>query len=111
MRARRTDTVHKDVLRALKMLGLPYRDLSATGGGVQDLLVGVPSIMTGGLRMPFPSWLLVEVKTPQNKRGTVKPSQFTNKQREWYAKSAGFPRLVVTGFEDAVEKLREMMGS
>lgn len=112
MRARRTDTTHREVLRALKMLGLPYRDLSATGGGVQDLLVGVwGSIRAGDFDRREPRWILVEVKTPQNKRGTVKPSQFTDKQREWYAKSAGFPRLVVTGFEDAVEKLRDMMGS
>lgn len=100
MRARRTDTTHKEVLRALKLLGLPYRDLSGTGGGVQDLLVGLPTL----------TWVLVEVKTLKNKRGTIKPSQFTKRQREWYAKSEGFPRLVVTGFADALEKLREMGG-
>jgi len=52
---------------------------------------------------------MVEVKTP-NKSGGVKPSKFTKAQNEWYEKTAGYPRLVVTGPQDAVDQFRRMVG-
>lgn len=104
MRARRTDAKHKEVARAIDRLGLQKKDLSRTGGGVGDFLVPIRP------RLADPFWLEVEVKTPRNKRGEATPSQFTPAQKKWYAETEGLPRIVVTGFEDAIRKLREMMG-
>lgn len=78
--------------------------LHAHGAGLEDILVG--------LRKPVGDrgeWVLVECKVP-NKSGGVKPSKFTPAQREWYAQTDGFPRLVVTSAQDAVDQLRRMAG-
>jgi len=99
MRARRTDAKHKEVARAFETLGLPFLDTSGAGGGLEDFVVG---LRTG--------WLMVEVKTILNKRGTVKPSQYTPAQQKWRAMTTGLPRITVTGFEDAMTQLRAVLG-
>ncbi len=107
MRVRRTDSNHRAVLDAIRMLGYPCMSLHAHGGGLEDIIVG--------LRCPqlfcdvHKRWVMVEVKVP-NKSGGVKPSKFTDAQREWYAQTEGFPRLVVTSAQDAVDKLRKLAG-
>jgi hypothetical protein len=87
-------------------MGYPCRSLHTQGGGVQDFLVGVPDLHG----MTKHAWVLVECKVARNKRGAVTESQFTDKQREWYSLTSGFPRLVVTSAQDAVEQLRRMVG-
>lgn len=105
MRARRTDANHKAVIDAIRALGYPVKSLHTQGGGVEDLLVGVKwRIKDITIRA---AWILVEVKVP-NKSGTVKPSKFTPAQRKWYAETEGFPRLVVTSAQDAVDQLRKL---
>jgi len=104
MRSRRTDTKHREVARAIELVCGAKKDLSATGGGVGDFLAP----MRPRSRPPF--WLEVEVKTPRNKRGEATESQFTPAQKKWYAATEGLPRIVVTGFEDALRQLRELMG-
>lgn len=113
MRARRTDSNHRAVLDAIRMLGYPCMSLHAHGGGLEDIIVGLrcpadkphcPCNSPGHRR-----WVLVECKVP-NKSGGVKPSKFTDAQREWYAQTEGFPRLVVTSAQDAVEQIRRMAG-
>jgi len=80
--------------------------LHAAGNGLEDIIVGVPSSVW---RCGANQWVMVEVKTP-NKSGGVKPSKFTKAQNEWYEKTAGYPRLVVTGPQDAVDQFRRMVG-
>lgn len=107
MRARRTDAKHKAVLDAIRALGYPCMSLHAHGKGLEDILVGMPGESTP-LVSRQPSWLLVEVKTVLTEStGRVK---FTPAQREWYAQTEGFPRLVVTSAQDAVDQLRRMAG-
>lgn len=108
MRARRTDQNHRAVTAAIRALGYPVRSLHTQGGGVEDLLVGVPGCNRDGCRSHAPRWILVEVKDAKNKRGTIRPSQFTYRQREWYAQTEGFPRLVVVSAQDAVDQLRRL---
>lgn len=108
MRARRTDANHKAVTDAIKRLGCPVKSLHTQGGGVQDLLVGVTANLIGGKQK---LWLLVEVKRSRNKTNDdIWDSQYTPAQLEWYAQTEGFPRLVVTSAQDAVDKLRRMTG-
>lgn len=118
MRAKRTDANHRSVVAAIRALGCPVKSLHTQGGGVEDLLVGISTrVVTYSARNEYESneygtrrsWVLVEVKVP-NKSGTVKPSKFTPAQREWYAQTTGFPRLVVTSAQDAVDQLRRMAG-
>jgi hypothetical protein len=106
MRARRTDQNHQAVTDAIRALGYPVKSLHTQGGGVEDLLVGVTTSLLGGEQK---LWLLVEVKRSHNKAGTVQPSQFTPDQLAWYARTQGFPRLIVTSPQDAVDKLRSLM--
>ena len=110
MRARRTDQTHKGIADALRALGLPFRSLHTQGGGVQDFLVGVRGCSEPACTSHPPRWVLVEAKTPRNKRGEATESQFTPAQKEWYAATEGFPRLVVTSAQDAVDQLRRMAG-
>jgi len=107
VRAKRTDANHKAVTDAIRKLGYPFKSLHTQGGGVQDLLVGIPDLH--GVRRP--GWVLVEIKRSRNKTNDdIWDSQFTDKQREWYAQTEGFPRLVVTSAQDAVDQLRRMVG-
>jgi hypothetical protein len=85
--------------------------LHTQGGGVQDFLVGIP--LKHDLfpyYKPDKRWILVECKVARNKRGEVTESQFTPAQREWYQQTEGFPRLVVTSAQDAVDQIRRMTG-
>jgi hypothetical protein len=108
MRARRTDAKHAAVLDAIRALGYPCMSLHAHGKGLEDILVGLRQLDEVALEV-HKSWVLVEVKTPRPS-GNVTASSFTPAQREWYALTQGFPRLVVTSAQDAVEKLRRMTG-
>jgi hypothetical protein len=105
MRARRTDGNHKAVTNAIRALGYPVKSLHTQGGGVEDLLVGVTTALVGGEQK---LWLLVEVKRIE--RESTGYYRHTPAQLEWYEQTMGFPRLVVTSPQDAVEKLRRMTG-
>jgi len=116
MRARRTDQRHAAVLDAIRALGFPCMSLHAHGKGLEDILVGVRKpiglvmdLKTGIERLEHAKrWVLVEVKTILTEStGRVK---FTPAQKEWYAQTEGFPRLIVTGPQDAVDKLRRLTG-
>lgn len=101
----RTDTTHKEGARALDLLGFVYKDTSRSGDGLEDYIVAIPH------RKVSAFWCVLEMKTPMNKTNDdVRPSQFTEKQREWHEKTAHLPRIVATGFLDALEKLRKMAG-
>jgi hypothetical protein len=126
-RFRRTDTVHKECLRAVKLLGLPYRDLSATGGGVGDIIVLMPARVqevqvanaNSGPSLVYPMfitmpayWLELECKTPMNKKDDkIWMSQYTPAQLKWREQTKDAPRLEVKGFEDCLTKLRERMAA
>lgn len=109
MRARRTDKGHQAVLDAIRAVGFPCMSLHTHGGGLEDIIVGVRcdaiNCTTDGHRR----WVLVEVKSTRNKAGTATASQFTKPQLDWYAQTTGFPRLVVTSAQEAVDKLRGMV--
>lgn len=105
MRARRTDANHRSVTAAIRGLGFPVKSLHTQGGGVEDLLVGVT---VAALGTEVKQWVLVEVKRIlTDSTGRVR---YTPAQLAWYEQTQGFPRLVVTSPQDAVDKLRRMAG-
>lgn len=115
MRARRTDGNHKAVLEALRRLGYPCKSLHTQGGGVEDILVGMSRVelrwIAGGpFKVMVRLWVLLEMKVAKNQQGTTQPSQFTRAQKEWYAKTLGFPRVVAVSAEDAIRQLRALAG-
>jgi hypothetical protein len=105
MRARRTDSNHRAVAEAIRALGYPVKSLHTQGGGVEDLLVG---LTTAALGTEVKSWLLVEVKKVE--RESTGYYRHTPAQLAWYERTQGFPRLVVTSAQDAVNKLRRITG-
>lgn len=105
MRARRTDANHRAVTEAIRSLGYPVKSLHTQGGGVEDLLVGVT---TAALGTEVKSWLLIEVKRVE--RESTGYYRHTPAQLRWYEQTQGFPRLVVTSAQDAVNKLRRIAG-
>lgn len=107
MRAKRTDKAHAVVLAAIRAIGCPCMSLHAHGGGLEDIIVGIDCPVKSCQQ--HKRWLLVEVKTP-NKSGTVKPSKFTPAQRAWYAETQGYPRIIVTSAQDAVDQIRRLQG-
>jgi hypothetical protein len=110
MRARRTDANHRAVAEAIRKLGYPVKSLHTQGGGVEDLLVGV-NYDTNTFMGRAKAWVLVEVKRSRNKTNDgIWDSQYTPAQKAWYQATEGFPRLVVTSAQDAIEKLRRMVG-
>ena len=68
-RARR-DTIHADIVAALRAVGASVQDLAAVGGGVPDILVGYRGVN-----------YLMEIKTP---RHTTKAGTHA-RQQEWHA--------------------------
>lgn len=108
----RADSCQPECIRAIKLLGLPFRVLSANGGGVGDILVLIPERDVGRV-LPEPAYFLeVECKVPQNKSNSkIWKSQYTKAQREWREQTPNAPRITVTGFEDTLRQLRELMGS
>lgn len=107
MRARRTDKAHKAVLDAIRAMGLPCMSLHAAGNGLEDIIVGIQARwMKGGLACTQKRWVMVEVKTVETK--TTGYVRHTEAQKEWYALTPGFPRLIVTSAEDAKEKLNHL---
>jgi hypothetical protein len=105
MRARRTDANHRAVTEAIRALGMPVKSLHTQGGGVEDLLVGVTVAVLGA---ETKAWVLVEVKKVE--RESTGYIRHTPAQLRWYEQTQGFPRLVVTSPQDAVDKLRRMQG-
>lgn len=101
MRAKRTDGNHRAVTAAIRALGLPVKSLHTQGGGVEDLLVGL--VVNEGVRLRA-QWLLIEIKVVE--RESTGYYRHTKAQKEWYAATEGFPRLVVISPQDAVDKLR-----
>lgn len=65
----RKDTVHAEIVTALRAVGASVQDLSAVGGGVPDILVGYRGIN-----------YLMEIKTP--KHGTKAGTKA--RQQEWH---------------------------
>jgi len=117
VRAKRTDANHRAVTAAIRAMGFPVKSLHTQGGGVEDLLVGISQrVVTYRARNEYESdehatrrlWVLVEVKRIE--RESTGYIRHTPAQREWYAQTEGFPRLVVTSAQDAVDKLRRMTG-
>lgn len=110
----RADGNHKAIKAAIEALGFPVMDLSAAGGGVEDLLVGLHRSEVRWhawgeryvLRVHF--WIVVECKVPKNRRGEIMPSQFKPAQKEWHARSKEWPRLIPTSAEDAVRQIRAL---
>lgn len=102
------DSNQKPILEAIQLLvhPLPVMVLSAAGNGVEDLLVPLRRRVAFELWYEF--WLLVECKVPRNKRGEVTTSQYTQTQREWREKTAGWPRITATSAQNAVDQIREM---
>src|SRR5262245_24632136 len=98
------DSTQPDVIRAIELLGLQYRDLSRAGGGVEDLIVLIPES-----HWDTPYWLLIEVKVPSRKDGGVKASKYTKAQIEWRKQTKTGPRITVTSFADALVQLRDRM--
>ena len=113
MRARRTDQNHRAVTAAIRALGFPVKSLHTQGGGVEDLLVGVPGAAPKHPESQFsygrpPMWVLVEVKKVE--RESTGYYRHTPAQLKWYEQTDGYPRLVVTSAQDAVDQLRRMTG-
>ncbi len=105
MRAKRTDKAHVSVLAAVRALGLPCMSLHASGGGLEDIIVGVPAQRMGS---ELKVWVMVEVKTVETKStGYVR---YTPAQQKWYAMTAGYPRITVTSAQDAVDQIRRIQG-
>ncbi len=101
--ARRTDKEHASVLAAIRAMGLPCMSLHASGGGLEDIIVGVPARRMGA---ELKLWVMVEVKTVETKStGYVR---YTSAQQKWYALTDGYPRITVTSAQDAVGKLRSL---
>lgn len=103
----RADACQPECIRAIQLLRLPFRVLSANGGGVGDILVLMPGRSES---MPCCWFLEVECKVPVNKKQTVKPSQYTEAQKKWREQTPNAPRITVTGFEDTLRQLRELVG-
>ena len=112
----KADGNHAAIKAAIEMLGFPVMDLSAAGGGVEDLLVGLhrrerhysPNGLAHGVRVHF--WLVVECKVPKNRRGEIMPSQFQPAQIAWHALTKEWPRIVPVSAQDAVNQIRAMTG-
>lgn len=96
--ARRVDSNQLQVISALAGAGCVVEDLSATGGGVPDLLVGY---MAQGERR----FWLCEVKDGQRVKSAQK---LTDAQIRWHEKYAGWPVSVVDGPEAALRHLKAL---
>jgi hypothetical protein len=93
-RAARVDQNQVEIVEALRSVGCQVQSLASVGGGVPDLLVGIP-----GCR----DLMLIEVKD-----GTKPPSdrKLTPEQEKWHAAWQGFPVYVVTSVPEALEKVK-----
>ncbi len=112
MRAKRTDATQAECIRAIRLLGLKYKDLSKAGDGIEDLLVLIPARVqppTPWNPLSFrhlPYWLFVEcktIRTVSTGRVVYKPAQ-----KKWRAETPDGPRITVTSFEDTLRQLREL---
>lgn len=105
----KADRNHRAIAEAIELLGYPVMDLSAAGGGIEDLLVGLRRHIGVDLPDDERSWLLVECKVARNRRGEVTESQYTQRQREWREQTAGWPRITATSAQDAVDQIRRIV--
>ncbi|OGR95463.1 MAG: hypothetical protein A2V88_15220 [Elusimicrobia bacterium RBG_16_66_12] len=105
----RADSNHRAIADAIRLLGYPGMDLSHAGNGVEDLLVGarVPSAK------PWPSgyWLLVECKVARYKLTASTAVRYTKAQIEWRKQTQGWPRIIATSAQNAVDQIRTLTGS
>lgn len=94
-RAAKRDGNHKDVVSALRKVGVYVADLGAVGDGVPDLLCGFNS-----------AWKLLEVKD-----GSKPPCErrLTRDQIEFHADCAerGLPCFVVNSVDEALSLFRQ----
>jgi hypothetical protein len=102
------DSNQKAIKEAIELLisPLPVMVLSAAGNGVEDLLVPLTRELVNLHRQKF--WLLVECKVPRYKLTASTAVRYTKAQIEWRALTAGWPRITVTGAQDAVSQIREL---
>jgi hypothetical protein len=108
----RADSNQKAIADAIRLLGFPVMDLHAAGNGVEDLLVGIKRwVPVTHMREVECFWVVIECKVPKNKRGEATPCQFKPAQKEWYAKTQGFPRIIATSAQDAVNQIRALTAS
>ncbi|MEY4548405.1 MAG: hypothetical protein RL685_4600 [Pseudomonadota bacterium] len=100
----KADSNQPAIKQAIEALGYPVMDLSAAGGGVEDLLVGISrmELSADGSRVVSHYWVPVECK--------VRPISFTEAQLKWRARTHGWPRITAVSAQDAVDQLRRMTG-
>lgn len=108
----RADSCQPEVIRAIELLGLPYKDLSSSGNGIEDLVVLLPPTrdVTGLVEVDPPQWLFVECKVKDRRSNGRAEVRYTEAQKEWRERTPEGPRITVTCFEDALLQLRERMG-
>lgn len=96
--ARKVDTTHAAVVKALRAVGCSVQSLASVGKGCPDLLVG-----WGGRTFLF------EVKSPEaiKKDGTVGLSHriTAEDQARWQANWRGSFVVTVTGPDDALKRM------
>ena len=92
-RAAKVDANQGEIVAALRKSGCSVEPLHSVGGGVPDLLVGVPDVGIDGIN------LLMEVKD-----GAKPPSarKLTPDQVDWHAAWLG-QKVVVTSVEEALD--------
>lgn len=95
------------MLKAIKDLGLTAKSMHAAGSGFEDIIVAIPW-PAGWKHDAFNGWwLFVEVKTIE--RESTGYYRHTKAQQHWYGMTLGYPRIVVTSVEDAVEQLERLL--
>lgn len=75
----RKDTIHAEIVAALRAVGASVQDLAAVGGGVPDILVGYRGVN-----------YLMEIKTPKH---TTKAGTHA-RQQEWHESWRGSAHYV-----------------
>jgi hypothetical protein len=93
-RAAKIDRNHSDIVDALLSVGCRVQSLASAGGGVPDLLVGMPGTK---------QLMLMEVKD-----GSKPPSarKLTPDQERWHSAWSGFPVYVITSIPEALERIK-----
>ena len=91
MRAKRVDKNHAEIVKLFRDCGCSVCDLSAVGGGVPDILIGMPG-----------DNILIEIKD-----GSKPPSKqrLNNKQKQWHMEWPG-PCFVVHNVDEALSIMR-----
>lgn len=97
--ARRVDTSHAPIREALRKAGLHVVDTSRVGGGFPDLLIAARG-----------RTLLLEIKSPRNRAGTVTPSRIGATQTAFARCWPGDAILMATSPDRAVAAVLGALG-